>query len=178
MTISCPIYFPESYKSEISSLSKVILVWGKARSCRAPNLGCGEAETPGWFDVLPKHCRRCDAWAGTLSWQSCQSPVAHSYGLLNHRNRFHRGLFKLNAKLDADLLLYLLSHFECNGHKVYMLTQWHLLPPLTSTVKSSLFTHVHSSPLSSAARLNRCHANLSHYIDNGWTFSEQTSYNR
>ena len=40
-------------------------------------------------------------------------------------------MFKLNAKLDADSLLYPLSHFECDSHKVYML-------PLTSTVKSSL----------------------------------------
>ena len=29
------------WRSEIPSLSKVISVWGKARSCRAPNLGVG-----------------------------------------------------------------------------------------------------------------------------------------
>ena len=33
--------------SEICSLSKVILVLGKARSHRAPNLGCSGAESPG-----------------------------------------------------------------------------------------------------------------------------------
>ena len=34
-------YFPKSYqRSEISSLSKVILILGKARSCRVPNLYC------------------------------------------------------------------------------------------------------------------------------------------
>ena len=50
-----PSYIPESHqRSEISSLSKVILVWGKGRSHRAPNLGCTGAESPGWFDVLPK----------------------------------------------------------------------------------------------------------------------------
>ena len=38
---AAPLYFPESHLwSEISSLSKVILVWGKARSHRVPNLGC------------------------------------------------------------------------------------------------------------------------------------------
>ena len=58
---------------------------------------------------------------------------------------------KLNTKSDADLLFYLLGHFECDGHTVHMLTQWFLLPPLTSTVKSSLFPHSHSSPLSLAA---------------------------
>ena len=81
-----------------------------------------------------------------------------------------------HTKFDVDLLLYPLSHFVCNGHTVHMLTQWCLLPPLTSMVKSSLFTHAHSSPPSLAARLHWCHANCSHYISNGWTFFRQTSY--
>ena len=62
------------------------------------------------------------------------------------------------------------------SHTVHMLTQQHLPPLLTSTVKSSLFTHVHSSPLFLAARLCWCHANHSCYINNIWTFSGQTSY--
>ena len=110
-------------------------------------------------------CTRCDAWAGVWSCCSCQSLVAHSCGLLSHLNSFHGGIFKLNAKLDADSLLYSLSHFECDGHTVHMLTQQHLLPPLTSTVKLSLFTHVHFSPLSLAARLHQCYTNCSHYIN-------------
>ena len=36
---------------------------------------------------------------------------------------------KLNAKFDADSLFYSLSHFECDGHTVHMLTQQCLLPP-------------------------------------------------
>ena len=48
----------------------------------------------------------------------------------------------LNAKFDADSLLYLLRNFECNGHTVHVLTQGRLPPPLTRTVKSSLFTHM------------------------------------
>ena len=60
-------------------------------------------------------------------------------------------MFKLNAKFDADSLFYSLSHFECDGHTVHLLTQRRLPPPLASTVKSSLFTHVHSNPLSLAA---------------------------
>ena len=67
-------------------------------------------------------------------------------------------------------------HFECDDHTVHMLTQRHLPPPLTSTVKSSLFMHVHSTPLSLAARLHRCHSNCSRDINNGWTFSWQASY--
>ena len=122
-----------------------------------------------------KLCMRCDALVGTLSWWSCQSPGAHSYSLLNHPNSFSGRMFKLNAKLDTDSLLYSLSHFECHGHTVHMLTWQHLPPPLTSTVKSSLFMHVHSSPLSLAASLHGCCTNCSRYSNSCWTFPRQTS---
>ena len=105
-----------------------------------------------------------------------QSPAAHSCGLLNHSNTFCRGMFKLNTKFGTDLLLYLLSHFECESHTVHMLIQQHLLPPLTSAVKLSLFTHALSSLLSLAARVHPCHANHSLYINHCQTFSWQTSY--
>ena len=59
---------------------------------------------------------------------------------------------------------------------VHMLTQRHLLPPLTSTVKSSLFTLAFSSPLSMAGMLHWCCPNHSPYINNGWTFSAQNMY--
>ena len=135
-----------------------------------PNLGCRRAESPSWFDVSQKNCTRRDAWVDTLLWWSCQSLVAHSCGLLNHTNSFCRGMFKLNAKFDADSLLYSLSHFGCNGRTVHMLTQQCLPSPLTSTVKLSLPTHAHSSPLSLAAMLHWCHANCSCYINSGWAF--------
>ena len=181
ITISFPVIFSWiSSISEISSLSKMILVLGKVRSHRAPDLCCRGTESPGWFDVLPENSAwdmRHDAWAGALSQWSCQLPVAHSCGLLNHWNSFRGGMFKLNAKFDADLLLYSLSHFECDGHTVHMLTQWCLPPPLTSTVKSILFMHMHSivhaCTLYSAATLHRCYENHSRYINNGWTFSRQ-----
>ena len=85
-------------------------------------------------------------------------------------------MFKLNAKFDGDLLLYSLSDFECDGHTVHMLSQQRLLPPLTSTVTSSLFAHAHSSPLSLDAGLQRCRAHCSRCINNGWAFSRQPSY--
>ena len=85
-------------------------------------------------------------------------------------------MFNINAKCDADSLLYSLSHFECDGHTVHMLTQQHVPPLLTSTVKLSLFTHVHFSPLSLAARLHQNCASHFHNINNGWTFSGQTSF--
>ena len=95
------LHFTERHRqSEISSISKVILVVGKARSLRAPNMGSRGAESPEWFDVQPKNS------AGDmiheqapLSWWSCQSPVAHSVGLLNHLNSFCGGIFKVNTNL-------------------------------------------------------------------------------
>ena len=42
-----------------------------------------------------------------LLWWSCQSPVAHGCGLLNHPYSFRGGMYKLNVKFDADSLLYL-----------------------------------------------------------------------
>ena len=44
----------------------------------------------------------------------CDEAANHSYPELqplNHENSFLEGMLKLNRKLDADLLLYLLSHF-------------------------------------------------------------------
>ena len=52
--LHCCIFLSLTDISEISSLWKVILVLGKARSCRVPNLGCSGAESPGWFDVSQK----------------------------------------------------------------------------------------------------------------------------
>ena len=166
---AAPSYFPESHQwSEISYLSKVILVLWKATSLRAPHLGCKGAESPGWFDVLPKTLHEMWCLSGHIVGWSCQSPVAHSCGRLNHLNSFRGGMFKLNTKFNADLLLFsvilnaMATQYTCslNGiYRLYWLVQWSLI-----------VTHAHSSPLSLAARLHWCHANHSHYINNGWTF--------
>ena len=111
----------------MSSLSKVILVLGKARRHRVPTLGCREAESPGWFDALQKNCTRHDVWMVTLSWWRWQSLVAHSHGLLNHPNSFYRVIFalKLNAKFDAYPLLYSVilnvtaTQYTCSLYSIY-----------------------------------------------------------
>ena len=45
----------------------MILVLGKAKSHKVPNLGCRGAESPGGFDVLPKNSAR-DV---THEWAHC-----------------------------------------------------------------------------------------------------------
>ena len=122
-----------------------------------------------------KLCTRCDVWAGVLLWWSCQSPFAHSCGLLSHPNSFCGGMFKLSAKFGAASLA-LLSHFEFDSHTVHRLTLWRL-PPHWLVQWSHHCSHVripvHSS---SAARLPWCHANHFCYINNGCAFSGKTLY--
>ena len=68
-----PSYFPEFHRqSEISSLAKVILFFGKARSRRVPNLGCRGTESPGWFDISPKN----SAPDMMHEWVHCLNEVA------------------------------------------------------------------------------------------------------
>ena len=78
-------YFPESHWwSEISSHLKALLVLGKARSLRAPNLGCSGAESPGWFDASPKNCRRYDAWGVKCHDEAAnhQFPIAVAFWII------------------------------------------------------------------------------------------------
>ena len=163
-----------------------------------PNLRCRGAQSPGspifvdyspyTFNILrcSACCRPSRMWITLNRFSTIfEAFVPHSYlccthciapkSLLIYPNSVRGPMLKLNAKFDAGSLLYLLSHFECKGHMVYMLTQQHLLPPLASTVKSSLFTYVHSRAFSLAARLHRCCTNHSHYSNNGWTFFRQIS---
>ena len=109
-------------------------------------------------------------------WACCRDEAAdHSCRLLNHPNSFQGGMFKLNANF---------MQINCCTCSVtlnvtttqHIFTQQCLLPPLTSMVKSSLFTYEHSSPLSLADRLRGCCANHSPYINNGCTFSRQFLY--
>ena len=117
---------------------------------------------------------KLDAWAGALLWWSCQKPVAHNCGLLNHPNSFPRGWSSLMQILMQIHCFTPSVILNVMATQVHLLTQ--LLLSLTSSVKSSLFAHVHSSPFSLAPRLHWGHSRSSHYINNGWTFFGQTSY--
>ena len=111
--------------------------------------------------------------SGCIVMMKLPITVAHSCRPLNHLNSFHRGMFKLKGKF-RQVCCSNHSHFECDNHTLRMFTQWHLPPPLTSTMKLS-FTHVHSSPLSLVVRLHLCHGHHYCYVNNGWTFTRQIS---
>ena len=151
--------------------------FGKSHKSQGAKLGLygGQVTWVIWC-FTKKHCMGCDAWAGVLLWWSCQSLAAHSCTLVNHLNSFCRGVFKLHANFMQIFCSTCSVIFQWDGHTVHMLMPWCLPPPLTSTMRSSLFTYVHFSPLSLAAMLHQCHTNRCHYINNSWTFYRQSFY--
>ena len=100
--------------------------------CRSPiSVDC----SPSMSDILrcSACCRPSSMWITFNRFSTIfETLVPHFYlccthsfipkNLRNHLNSFCGEMFKLNAKFGADSLLYSLSHFECNGHTVHMLT--------------------------------------------------------
>ena len=78
-----------------------------------------------------------------------------------------QNLLQIHCSTYLVILNAMATQYTCSLSGVYQ-PQWLI------TVKSSLFTHSHSSPLSLAVRLHQCHTNCSHYINNGRNFSGQT----
>ena len=151
--------------------------FGKTQKSHGAKSGLGCLVTWVIWCFTKKLCTRRVARVGSL-WQSCQSPAAQSCGLLNHPRSFHGGIFKLNAKFGADSLLCWLSYFECDGHTVHVLTQWCLLPPWLvhwGRRHSHMHILVHSPWLPGYMDVAQTWANHSCCINNGWTFSKQTS---
>ena len=84
-------------------------------------------------------------------------------------NSFCRGKLKLNAKFDADSLLYSPSHFECEGHTVHMLTHW----STTLTASYSEVVTVHTCTFQSiplGCQVTSMSPNCFRYINTGWAF--------
>ena len=70
-------------------------------------------------------CALTGDWTGDpLVWRPALNPLSHtsqgSCGLLNYPNSFHGGIFKLNAKSDADSLLCLLLFRMPAPHRTHL----------------------------------------------------------
>ena len=116
-------YFPETHGwSEISSLSKVVLVLGKARSCRCQIWAVGGLSLLGILITHQNTLHKMWCVSGCIVMMKLPITICPELGLPNHPNSFCRGMFKFKAKFDADSLLYWPSHLECDGHTVHMLT--------------------------------------------------------
>ena len=163
----------------MSSLSKVILDLGKGRSHRAPNLCCRGLSHLGDLMFCQKPCIRRDAWVDALLWWSCQSPVAHSCGLLNHLNSFveewssvPQNLMLNHCSIFSVILNAMATQYTCSVKGIYSLkclTYRHL--QYSEVVIVHIFT---SQSTFLGCQLHWCCTNHSHYINNGWTFSGQT----
>ena len=105
------------------------------------------AESPGWFDILPKN----SAWDAMHEQVCCCDKAAH-HQLLTDVDFWIIQIVSTEecSSLTQNLMQICCCtccHFECDSHTVHMLTQPHLPSPMTTTAKLSLCTHVHSSPL-------------------------------
>ena len=120
-------------------------------------------------------CKRCDAWEGSLLWWSCLSPIAVDFWIIpivsaEECPSLTQNLMQIHCSTHSVILNANVTQYTCSLNGIYhphWLVQWS---------KWSLFMHVHSSPLSLAARLHQCCENCSCYINSGWTSSGQTSY--
>ena len=122
-----PSYFPESHQwSEISFLSKVILVLGKARSCRVPNLGCMGAESPWWFDVSQKNSARdvmCK-WVCCDESASHQLPVAVAFWIIQivsveQCSSLTQNLMQIRCSTHSVILNTTATQYTCSFSCVY-----------------------------------------------------------
>ena len=130
------LYFPESHQqSEISFHSKVILVLGKARSHRAPNLGCRGAESPGWFDVSSKN----SAGGVMYEWVCCrdeaashQLPIAEAFWIIwilyaEECSRLTQNLMQIHCSTCSVILIAMATQYTCTLSGIYFphwLVQW------------------------------------------------------
>ena len=146
----------------------------KSQKFQGTKSGLYGVESPGWFDVPPKISAQDVMLVCCFDEDANhQLPIPAAFWIIQidyveECSSLMQNLIQIHCST---------SSFECDSHTVHMLTGQRLLSPLTSVVKSPLFTHMHSSPLSLAARLQWYCANCSHYISNGWTFSRQSQFN-
>ena len=122
------LYFPESHRwSEIFSLTKVILVWRKVRSHRAPNLGCRGAESPGWFHVLPKNSTRDVMQEQARCWDEAanhQLPIAAAFWIIHivsaeECESLMQNLMQTSCSTHFVILNAMATQYTCSLNSIY-----------------------------------------------------------
>ena len=127
-----PSYFPESHqRCEVFSLPKVIIVLGKARSHKAPNLCCRGAESPGWSDVSP--------WDMIYEWACChdeaanhQLPISAGFWIIwivstEECSSLTQNLMQIHCSTRSVILNAIATPYTCSLSSVYRphwLVQW------------------------------------------------------
>ena len=156
--------------------SKVILVLGKTRSCMAPNVEYRGAESPGWFDVLPKN----SASDMMYKWAYChdeaanhQLPIAAAFWIMGiifaqECSSLTQNLMQIHCSTHSVILNVTTTQYTCSLSAIChprWLVQWcrhcsHMCSPVLSPwlpgyvdVAQTIFS-----------------------FNNGGAFSRQTSY--
>ena len=108
---------------------------GKAWSHRMPNLGCRGAESPEWFDVLPKH----SAWDGMHKWAHCcdevpfhQLPIAVAFWIIRivsveECSSLMQNLMQIHCCTCSVILNVIATQYTCSLNSIYCphwLVQW------------------------------------------------------
>ena len=88
---------------------------------------------------------------------------------MEERANIMEDVMQIHCSTHSVILNATATQYTCSLKGIYH-------PLLTSTVKLSLFSHAHSSLLSSVARLHRCCANILVILTMPGFFSGQTSY--
>ena len=135
VSISCPVVF-----SWIS-----LMVWNLfplkgdfsfGNSQKSQGAKCGlwwGWVTCGVWCFTKTLCRRHDAWAGTLSWWSCQLPVAHSNWVIRivsteECSSLMQNLMQICYSTHLVILNVMATQYTCSLNGVYRphwLVQWH-----------------------------------------------------
>ena len=153
----------------------MILVLGKVRSLRAPNLGLGWAESPRWFDVSPKNSTQdmIHEWAHYhYEAASHQLPIATAFWIIwivstEECSSLMQNLMQIRCSTCLVILNAMATQYTCSLNVIYCpqwLVQW-------SRRCSHTWISGHFSWL-----LGYINATHSHYINNGWNFSKLSSY--
>ena len=154
----------------------MILVWGKARSCRAPNLHCRGAESPGWCVVLPKNSApdvMCELVHCHGEAADHQLPIAAAFWIIQIVSMeeclsIMQNLMRIHCSTHLVIFSAMATQYTCPLSSVYhphWLVQW-------SHHRSHMHIPVHSPWLPGYMNVS---TNCSCYIKNGWTLSRQSS---
>ena len=146
----------------------MISVLRKARSLEVPHLDCRGAELPGWFDVLQKNsardvmCEQARCRDEAASHQLLRASAFWNIRIVSVEEcpSLMQNLIQSHCSTHSVILNVKPTQDTCSLNGVYCL-QW---PVQWSRHCSHMHIPVHSPWLSDYI------ANLSLYVNNGWTF--------
>ena len=122
-----------------------MLVLGKARNCRVPNVGCRRAESPGWFDVSPKNSTRDVMHEQAIYCEEAANhwlPIAVAFWIafLEECPSLMQNLMQIHCSIHSVILNATATQYTCSLNGIYCpnwVVKWslycsHMLIPVHS----------------------------------------------